>query len=98
MGKVVLVMVMVAVLPTQPVFGVKLTLGQPPGPQPAAATIEAGIVIAVSSDSKAAPSNNFILRILRLYDFLANLSNLSFSHTSFFPSGGGERMWKIGDD
>ncbi len=74
-------MVMVTVIPTQPVFGVKLTLGQPLEPQPPAVT-EVGTMIAASSENKAAHSNSFTLRIFRLYDFLANLSNLSTPHPS----------------
>lgn len=53
MGKVVLVMVMVVVVPTQPVFGVKLTLGQPPEPQPPAEA-EDGIIIVASRNNKTA--------------------------------------------
>jgi hypothetical protein len=83
MGKVVLVMVMVVVVPTQPVFGVKLTLGQPPEPQPPAVT-DTGIMTEASSDNKAAYINSFILLIFRLYDFLGDLSNFNRSSPASF--------------
>ena len=47
-------MVTVELVPTQPVFGVKLTLGQlPPEPQPPAEA-EDGIIIVASRNNKAA--------------------------------------------
>jgi len=90
-GKVVLVTVMVAVLPTQPVLGVKLAPGQPEGPQPPAATTKADILTIASSENRAAPSNNFILHIFSLYDFLPHLSNFAAYPHTFFPIPGGRR-------
>ncbi len=53
MGKLLLVTVKVAAVPTQPEFGVKLAPGQPLGPQPAAVT-GAGRARATSSQTSAA--------------------------------------------
>jgi hypothetical protein len=51
-GKLVLVTVTVAELPTQPEFGVKLTPAHPAGPQ--APSTEVGMIRTASSDTKAA--------------------------------------------
>ena len=59
MGKLLLETVMVAVVPTHPVVGVKLTPGQPLGPQPPPST-DVGKAIVVSNDTKAAHSNSLI--------------------------------------
>jgi hypothetical protein len=62
MGKLLLETVIVAELPTQPEFGVKLTPGHPAGPQPPAMT-EVGVIEAASNDTKAAKINNFVFLI-----------------------------------
>ena len=64
-GKLLLVTVMLAELPTQPELGVKLTPGHPPGPQPAAMT-EIGMIEATINVANAAKINTFVYLIASL--------------------------------